>query len=148
METTIALPDDLVCLRAGEVVPVSESLASTPKLIVFIDSTECTNCRISHFYDYSELFELSEKTGKFEVVLLLSSRKEKYQDTFHYVKGNRFPFPVYLDLENSYLAINKVIPADIRYHAVTVDGQGHVLFVGDPIRGNMLMKLFKQTFDL
>ncbi len=142
------LPERMTCIRGGKEIPVPETLRSSPKLVIFIDSTECTACRISQFKDYQDLFDLSEETGKFEVVVLLSSPKEKYRDTYHEVEVRRFLFPVYLDTENRFLAENAVIPPAVRYHALSLDGEGHVLLVGDPTRGNALMTMFKEVYQI
>ena len=52
MGTTIVLPEKITCVYNGEVYPMPDSLREKPKLIIYIDSTECTTCRISHFGEY------------------------------------------------------------------------------------------------
>ena len=63
MGSTVVLPEKVTCVQNGEVFPMPEELRSCPKLIVFVDSTECSKCRIDNFIRYESLFELSRTTG-------------------------------------------------------------------------------------
>ena len=60
MGSTIVLPERITCIDNGETYPMADSLRDRAKLIVYIDSSECTTCRISHIGQYHELFQLSQ----------------------------------------------------------------------------------------
>lgn len=70
MGSTIVLPENISCVYNGEVYPMPDSLREKPKLIVYIDSAECTTCRISRLGRYKETKNLLDKEGISLVVLL------------------------------------------------------------------------------
>ena len=49
--STIALPEKISCVYNGGVYPMPDSLRDMAKLIVYIDSTRCSTCEISHLPD-------------------------------------------------------------------------------------------------
>ena len=59
MASTIVLPEKISCVDNGKVFPMPDSLRNKAKLIVYIDSTECTSCRISHLGLYNNTFRIS-----------------------------------------------------------------------------------------
>ena len=62
MGSTIVLPEKVTCVQNGEVFPMPEELRSRPKLIVFVDSTECSKCRVNNFIRYESIMDLFQKT--------------------------------------------------------------------------------------
>lgn len=48
MNSTIVLPEKIVCVEDGEIFPMPDSIRNIAKLVVYVDSSECTTCRISH----------------------------------------------------------------------------------------------------
>lgn len=125
-----------------------EELRSRPKLIVFVDSTECSKCRIDNFIRYGSLFDLSRETGSFEVFLLLSTRKSEYQDIVKHLVLSSSPYPVYLDTENSFRTKNSFVQNNNSMHTLSVDSDNHVILVGDPIYNESIMDLFQKLFNL
>ena len=147
IDSTIVLPDELTCIRAGEVVPVPTTLALSPKLIVFIDSTGCSSCRINDFVLYESLFAQASETGQYSILLLLSVKKNLYEGIHSLLCNVKYPFPVYLDTENSFLRSNPMIPKDPRYHVMLIDIYNRIKMVGDPTTDAATMSLFNKTLN-
>lgn len=125
-----------------------EELRSRPKLIVFVDSTECSKCRIDNFIRYGSLFDLSRATGYFEVLLLLSARGSEYQNIVDHLVLSSSPYPVYIDTENSFRGDNPIIPDNSTMHSFSLDSDNRVILVGDPIYNESIMNLFQKLFNL
>lgn len=142
MASTIVLPDRITCINNGEVYPMPDSLRDRPKLIVYIDSSECTTCRISHIGKYHELFRISQEKGSFEVVLLLPYVELNGIPLIQYLSDLELEYPVFVDVDNMFLSMNASIPMDQRMHAFFVNKQGHPMCVGDPIRSEKMYQLF------
>lgn len=54
------------------------------------------------------------------------------------------PFPVYLDVEHAFAQDNPLMLANDRFYAVTIDGNGKVLLVGDPAGSEKHMAMYRQ----
>ena len=148
MGSTVVLPEKTTCVQNGEVFPMPEELRSRPKLIVFVDSTECSKCRVDNFIRYESLFDLSRTTGSFEVLLLLSVCNSEYQNILDHLVLSSPPYPVYMDTENSFRGDNPIIPDNSSMHSFSLDSDNRVILVGDPIYNESIMDLFQKLFNL
>lgn len=54
----IVLPAEMEKSQGGAIVPVHREELSGPKMVVFIDSTECTSCRLSKLMVYDSVERL------------------------------------------------------------------------------------------
>lgn len=143
MASTVVLPDSITCVNNGVVYPMPDSLRAKAKLIVYLDSTQCASCRISHLESYHHLYHLSEELGSFEVVMLLSNIDLYGVPIARYVSDLELEHPVYVDVENKFLALNPSVPADeIRLHAFLTDDAGSPICVGDPSVSEKMLQLF------
>lgn len=142
MRSTIVLPERVTCVSEGEVYPMPEALRERPKLIVYVDTSACTPCRISHIEIYHELFRMAEESGLFEMMLLLSDVDLSGISLTVYLSDIGIEHPVYVDADNAFLALNPAVPDDSRMHAFLVDSGGHPVCVGDPTDSEELFRLF------
>ena len=143
MGSTIVLPEKISCAYNGEVYPMPDSLREKAKLIIYIDSSECTTCRISHFWEYQDIFKLSAQLRSFEVMLLMCDTEFESIPLTRYLSDQKLIHPVYVDTDKVFLKDNPVIPPDERMHSLLVDGTGRPLFVGDPSRSEQMLAVFK-----
>lgn len=144
MKSTIVFPERVACVQDGEVFPMPDSLRTKTKFIVFVDSTECSKCRISRFVRYGDMFRLSAETQAFVPILLLSTARSEQAEIIEHLQQIELPFPVYLDLDHTFAHNNPRVMTDNRFHTVTVDGDGKVLLPGDPVENEDLMDLFRR----
>ena len=142
MSSTVVLPERISCVYGGVVFPMLDSLRSKTKFIVFVDSTECSKCRISRFVKYTDMFRLSAETQAFVPILLLSTSKSEQREILEHLQQIELPFPVYLDDDHTYAKDNPLVLSHPLFYAVTVDGSGKVLLPLDPVGDKRLMKLF------
>ena len=103
MASTIVLPEKITCVYNGEVFPMPDYLRNKPKLLVYVDTTECTTCRISNIGRYHQFFQLSDEKEFFEVVLLFPNIQLSGVPVERYVLDSEIWYPVYIDIENKHL---------------------------------------------
>jgi len=144
MSSTIVLPERISCVYERDIFPMPDSLRNKPKFIVFVDSTECSKCRISKFIRYTDMFRLSTETSAFVPILLLSTTKAGQQEILEHLQQLELPFPVYLDTDHMYAQKNPLVLSHPRFYAVTVDEAGKVLLPLDPVGDKKLMELFRR----
>lgn len=53
----IDLPEEVLCVFERECRDMEETLRRKPKLLVFVDSTACNECQISHFFRFEEIMK-------------------------------------------------------------------------------------------
>ena len=145
---TIILPKKINCVNNGEVYQMPDSLENKPKMIIYVDSTECTTCRISHLDMYHSLLHLSEQKKSFELMILFYNSKV-FEDVplETYLSRLQMETPVYIDVENTFLKDNPIIPSDPRMHSFLINSLGKPIFVGDPVSSEKLKKSFLRAID-
>ncbi len=147
MESTITLPEKIVCVENGQTYPMPDSLRDRAKLIVYIDSTECTTCRINHLGLYGKLFGLSRERGTFDVVLLLANVAVYGVPVMRYMSDLEIDCPIYVDVDNAFLGLNHSVPEDKRLRAFFVDDAGTPLCIGDPTITENMYQVFLRALD-
>lgn len=65
---TVVIPENLVKVDGMNITEYGDSGFGKAVMVVYYDSTECTECRLSHLYELNPLYELSDKYDGFEVV--------------------------------------------------------------------------------
>ncbi|SKC58874.1 hypothetical protein SAMN06298214_1547 [Bacteroidales bacterium WCE2004] len=147
MESTITLPEKVTCVDNGHAYPMPDSLRSKAKLIVYVDTTECTTCRITHLGRYVKLFDLSREKGSFDVVLLLANVNLYGVPVIRYLSDLGMACAIYVDEDNAFLGQNPSVPEDPRLHAFFVDEAGTPLCIGDPSASENLFQVFLRALD-
>lgn len=147
MGSTIVLPEKVSCVYNGEVYPMPDSLRDKAMLIIYIDSAECTTCRISHIEMYHALFELSRTDGSFDVFILLSNLELNGIPLLKYLSDIVVDHPLYVDEDNVFLKLNPVVPDDRRMRAFLVNGQGRPICIGDPVSSDRMHDVFLDALN-
>lgn len=120
---------------------------SMPQLVIYVDSTQCSTCRVGHLSEYIPLHEESIRTGRYMLTIILSPPIKDYGSIMHLLETYKYPFPVYLDKNHSFRKENGFIPDDSRFHAFLTDRSHRPVLVGDPVRSDRMRKLFDQSLQ-
>ena len=143
MGSTIVLPEKITCVQNGEVFPIPDSLRTGPLLIIYVDSAECNTCRISHLWEYDELFRISEETASFDLIFMMGNTSFESIPLVRYLSDQDIGHPIYVDEENIFLSSNPFIPQDAKYHSFLINDRGNPIFVGDPTLSSQMLEVFK-----
>ena len=123
-----------------------DSVRYKAKLIVYVDSAECTTCRISRLGRYKETKSLLEKES-LALLVLLENTVFATIPLAKYLQDMDLEIPVYVDEEGLFLILNDIEPKEGRLHSLFVDRVGHPLLVGDPSSSNEMLELFKNVIN-
>ena len=148
MASEIVLPAEMEKSQGGTFVPVRREELSGPKMIVFIDSTECSSCRLSKLMVYDSVERLSREGGNFRFVVLISAKKSESAKVRDLLLHSEISFPVYLDTEHDFRRLNPSIPDDVRFHSFFLDGSGHPVFIGNPAGSARMMSLLEKRASM
>lgn len=147
MDSEIYLPDSISCIQNGMLTSTEEFQLNGMRLIVFVDSTECSRCRIDNFMRYREFLELSEISRTFKVIFLLSTDKRSHDEIVDFLLATEPEYPVYIDEKNDFRRLNPSIPDDARFHTMLVDKSDKILLVGDPVANASVHELFVDVIN-
>jgi len=142
MTEIIVMPSHIEMVRKDSVLTCS--LDSHAKFIVYLDSTDCMSCRIEKLFRYENLYNASEKSPLFDLVILISPKIGSRDEVIRNLQFS-VDFPVYLDTENQFLELNRKIPSRDDFHAFLTNEDGKVILVGDPTRSDGMMALFAEA---
>lgn len=109
------------------------------KILVYVDSTGCTPCKLNIF-NWKELIMEVNEVNK-NVSFLFYINAADYKIVEQTLLMNRFDYPVIIDKENK---INKMnhFSSNSMFHIFLLDRDDKVLLLGNPIGNQRLKKLY------
>jgi len=122
------------------------SLDARAKCVLYVDSTECSSCKISRLPRYGDLYNLSKRDATFDFLVVISPKLEERDRVIRQLQLT-MEFPVFLDDGSFLLSLNPFIPHDNRFHCFLTDADGKVSFVGDPTWGEKTEALFLEALN-
>ncbi len=142
----IVVPSGMRQLVGGRDSIVLNPAAGAAKLVVWVDSTDCSPCRVGQLFQYYKVINYREEKGEeFAPIFIFSPSRDNLGDVMEALKNSEFDFPVFVDENYSFKKANSHIPADNKFHAFLLDKNGKVGLVGDPTRYPDLWELYKTT---
>ena len=143
----VLFPESLCCIYGAndEHPSLQDSIC---KLVIYVDSLECTSCRLSHLYEYNSLSKAATSQGKFMLALIITPSREDCSSIQKEIKHRAYPFDVYVDELGTFMQLNSFIPSSIKYHAFLVNQSNYPIMIGDPTKGNKLNELFHSIIDV
>lgn len=78
-------------------------------------------------------------------MILFSPSEDDQLDVQDQIRELKFPFPVYVDLYGDFYRLNKDFPSDRRFHSFLLGIDSHPIFVGNPLHGEKLYKVFEKV---
>lgn len=115
--------------------------ADVRKLVLFVDSTSCSPCVLSHFVNYYDISEsLSLHNG--ELLVVLHPQQGRLDEVKKRMRHERFPFWCIVDSVGVFVKNNPGIPENQLLHTFALDEQNKVILVGDPTRNDRIKELF------
>ena len=104
------------------------------RLVVYIDSTECSNCRINNLDKYSPYISLADLYPGFETVVVIWPNSETAETIDNLLAHKEFPFDVFVDRDGTFLEENPSLPATGRnQHVLLTGSDGSTVLTGDPV---------------
>lgn len=122
---------------------VDSAYESTParKLVLFVDSTSCSGCFLSHLLSYYEINDSLVAHGG-EMVVLLHPKKSVQQEIESKAVQERYPFWCIVDRAGEFIRKNPDIPDNQLLHTFLLDENDNLVLVGDPARNSRIKELF------
>lgn len=144
----VVVPSDMLKILPGNISVCGNASFSKATLIIYYDSTDCTECRIAHLDELFPIYDLTDKYDGFEVMTVFSPSLYEYDITVENIIKSEFRYPLYVDMNGCFIKANSFIPVDDKlYHSFLVDSKGKPVLVGYPLASSEMWRLFNDTLS-
>ena len=143
----VVFPESLIKVQGRDSNDVDLSI-DVPRLVVYVDSSDCSSCRLNNLMYYTDYASLSKVFPVFQFFVIIFPDSESEDNIIKNISHRSFPFDVFVDLEGAFSKKNPFLPQrDSRYHCFLLDWDQHPSMVGDPSSSRRLDVLFNKTFN-
>lgn len=122
------------------------------KLVVYTDSTKCSECTLKNMYMWQDFVEMEQEFGnQFSIVFIFQTKAKTSARTLATLfKITELNHPMYIDNKSELVKNNSHLPSESIYHIFLLDENNNVILVGNPLFNSqieeMLKKVLKQKF--
>lgn len=132
LKTEIVIPKDLECICSRTICPIALDSLKSAKFIIYYDSLDCSSCRIGRLSENFPLYAMAD-TSSFSVLTIFSPCPDELEEVRLKLMKANYSFPVFIDVNGSFMDNNGSIPADLRFHSFLIDSYNYPVFVGNPL---------------
>lgn len=113
-----------------------------PKMVFHYQPSDCSTCRIRSIGNYEGLIARFDEAVDF--VFLFSTTDIGYNRVKSEIEGCTLNHHVYIDKGDEFDQLNVFLPENPKYRVFLLDRNNRVVYVGDPILGGSLLRLFEK----
>lgn len=119
------------------------------KLVVFTDSSSCSECTLKRMYLWSDFVKLEQKyKNQFYIMFIFQTKKgtnvPKMATSFHLTELNH---PIYVDSKDVFRKLNPHLPDGEKFNVYLLDEDNNVILVGSPLFNTMLEHMLLDILD-
>lgn len=144
-------PIDMACCKDAVLIENGEETKfcdndSAYKLIIYIDSTSCSPCFISHMQDYIEVINDFDSAGV-STLFIFEPTQERMEDVTVALKQIAYPAKAIVVSNGIFLANNSHIPSSTLLHSFLLNPANEVTIVGNPVKNDKLRYLMLNNIE-
>lgn len=114
------------------------------RIVSYVDTTGCTNCKL-HLFDWNVFKqELDSLTSASTVSFLFVVHPDNRERIKYLLKQNNFGLPVYLDTNHVVNGANR-FPADHKLQTFLLDSNNRVILIGNPVVYPKIKELYRKV---
>ena len=129
----ILFPENVSCYVTGkDTLPeiCNEWFQKEFKILMYVDSAGCSGCRLKLF-EWKQLMDEAYSLFHGKVGFLLYFQPKSEREMASLFAGNRFTYPVFMDLNGSLNRLNRFRP-EMQYQCFLLDKDNKVVMMGNP----------------
>lgn len=141
----IKFPENVSCFVLGKdtlTEVCKECYQKDLKILLYIDSTGCSSCRLQLF-EWKQLIEETDSLFQGSVGFLLFFQPKNVKDVIPLFVRDRFKYPINMDLNGMIDRFNQ-FPEKMQYQCFLLDKDNRVLAIGNPVTNPAVWKLYKK----
>ena len=140
----IKFPENIPCYVSGqEAIPefCDDCFQKDYKILLFVDSTGCSNCRLKLF-EWKQLIEETDRLFPGKVGYLFFFQPKDFSDIDFLFVRDRFDYPVFIDFDKKIDQLNQ-FPQEPIFQCFLLSSDNKVLSIGHPLMNLKIWDLFK-----
>jgi hypothetical protein len=144
----IKFPSDAQCYMLGKDTISTrcyELLAREFKVLLYVDSTGCSDCRL-RLQEWKQLIAESDTLFKGKLGFLFFFQPKSTEEIAFIFKTNDFSYPVFIDVNNSIDSLN-FLSKSAGYQCFLIDKNNRVLAIGNPVQNPKVWELYKKAVN-
>ena len=134
--------DRMVCRYENRDTCISDEQCYDYKMVMYMDSTECSPCRINDLYLWNDYVD--RKPSKTKFYFIFSIKKVDVVNSYLALADAGFHDCVYFDTCQAFKNSNKVIPAERQFHTFLMNAKNEIIMVGNPVENRDIQELFNK----
>jgi len=148
-ETPIRIETEgMVACNNADSVNNLEEVNSIFKMIVWADSTECSQCYVRHLDMWNSFIKLErENPDGIRYYFILEANPEKLEKTASMIQSMQLKHTIYVDTAQYFRKKNPHIPKDVLFHTFMLNNDNKVVLAGDPTKSKSIQNLFNQILN-
>ena len=120
---------------------IDSLLSRSFKLVVYIDSAECTECNLALDEWSIKIREMNQINNDVAFLFVINSNNPSVVNSL--LSKHRFYYPVFIDSTNSFFKMNS-LSKERRFQMFLLNSDNKIVLVGDPIRNDNIWMLYKK----
>ena len=112
------------------------------KMVVFADTTDCSQCYISHLKQWNDLLPLERKYPDLSFCFVIEARKNEVKYLSELLRDCGLYHTIYIDTAHVLLNENPHLDVPSAFHTFLLDGDNRVVLVGNPLDNPNVENLF------
>lgn len=144
-EKEIIFPEGLIFTKYGKDTIEYSIPISDYKIMMYVDSTGCTSCKLQ-LYKWKELIVEIDSLTDGTVPILFFFHPKDLREVSFLLKRDSINIPVCIDKENKINQINH-FPSQHEFQCFLLDKQNKVIYIGNPIRNTQIKEMYLSTIS-
>lgn len=121
-------------------------IESNYKILIYVDSTGCTSCRLQ-LQKWKELIkEIDSLTNK-PIQFLFYLSPKSVRDARYITRRDDFTYPLCIDVNNKIDSMNH-FPKEEMFHSFLLDQNNKMKVIGNPIHNKSIRSLYIETITI
>jgi hypothetical protein len=144
----IIFPDDVSCCIFGKDTTVflcDDLLQSEYKILLYVDSTGCTSCKLQ-LLEWKEYINEADSLPAGKPAFLFFFNPKDRTELRFFLRRDDFDYPVFIDESNEIDRLNH-FPKELQYQCFLLDRDNRVLALGNPVHNPKIWELYKKIIN-
>lgn len=139
----VLMPEEAVFTIQTRDTVAMDVYAPTHKVLVYVDSTGCTSCRLQLHEWKKFIAEVDSATGG-RVPFLFFLSPKSVKEARYITRRDDFTYPICVDMQNRLDSLNR-FPEQDMFHTFLLDKENRVAVIGNPIHNRSVRDLYMKT---
>jgi len=145
----IKFPENVPCFILGRDTLselCSEQFQKEYKILLYVDSAGCSDCRL-RLFEWKFLIEEADSLFHGKVGFLLFFQPKNVKEMEFLFVRDKFDYPVFMDTKGAINSLNS-FPQEMQYQCFLLDSNNKALMIGNPVVNPRIWELYKEQIKI